>query len=295
MDDSEGCDTTADEYVCVCVSEVLHCVGALGCAVTFLVAPNHAAFVDGTLDVRCPSCVKFTCRATALSLYSALSPFSLRRTTLPLLMAPLTCVVLRVKFTCRATALSLYSALSPFSLRRTTLPLLMAPLTCVVLLVLETRQSLAVLHSCAKGIIDYELLTKPSDIPISRDLSRKNKYFSDTCGLPHNRHDLQRKFTYEWICRDRSNNIPLSGPLKREKALDIAKESGFVDFEASVGWLDEFCSRHNMSYKNICGEGIKINENVVTEWKEKMNELCVKGILTKTVSTVIRLGFSSVL
>ncbi|KAJ8897900.1 hypothetical protein PR048_003257 [Dryococelus australis] len=82
------------------------------------------------------------------------------------------------------------------------------------------------------------------------------------------------KLTYEWFCRARSNNIPLSGLLIREKPLEIAKETGFVDFKVSVGWLEKFRTRYNISYKNICGEGSEINENVVTEWEEKMNDLC---------------------
>ncbi|KAJ8891887.1 hypothetical protein PR048_004443 [Dryococelus australis] len=47
------------------------------------------------------------------------------------------------------------------------------------------------------------------------------------------------KLTYEWFCRARSNNIPLSGPLIREKALEIAKETGFVYFKALWdGWTN---------------------------------------------------------
>ncbi|KAJ8897590.1 hypothetical protein PR048_002939 [Dryococelus australis] len=60
-------------------------------------------------------------------------------------------------------------------------------------------------------------------------------------------------------------NIPLSAPLIRKKTLEMAKETGFEDFKASMGWLDKFRTRHNISYKNICGEG---------KCKEKMNDLC---------------------
>ncbi|KAJ8884163.1 hypothetical protein PR048_016020 [Dryococelus australis] len=54
----------------------------------------------------------------------------------------------------------------------------------------------------------------------------------------------------------------------------MAKETGFVHFKASVRWLDKFRTGYKISYKNICGEGVEINENLVTEWKEKMNDLC---------------------
>lgn len=81
--------------------------------------------------------------------------------------------------------------------------------------------------------------------------------------------------TYEWFCRARANKIPLSGPLIREKALEIAKEVGASDdFKASGGWLDKFRKRHNISYKNICGEAGSVDENVVGEWKGKLREIC---------------------
>lgn len=81
--------------------------------------------------------------------------------------------------------------------------------------------------------------------------------------------------TYEWFCRARAAKIPLSGPLIREKALEVAKSLGARDFKASVGWLDKFKSRHAISWKSISGEGGAIDKEVVTEWAGKLKDLCI--------------------
>lgn len=43
------------------------------------------------------------------------------------------------------------------------------------------------------------------------------------------------KITSEWLCRARANKIPLSGPLIQEKAPEIAKKRGYLNFKASSG------------------------------------------------------------
>lgn len=44
----------------------------------------------------------------------------------------------------------------------------------------------------------------------------------------------------KWVTTARAKNLPLSGVLIREKALDYAAALGHEDFSASVGWLDKF-------------------------------------------------------
>ena len=62
------------------------------------------------------------------------------------------------------------------------------------------------------------------------------------------------KTVYEWFQQKRAQNIPLSGPLIQEKALETANSLGISDFKASNGWLDHFKTRHNIIGKLICGE-----------------------------------------
>ncbi|XP_025409934.1 tigger transposable element-derived protein 6-like [Sipha flava] len=84
---------------------------------------------------------------------------------------------------------------------------------------------------------------------------------------------LVDKVTFEWFCRARSYNLPVSGPLLQEKALEVVNEVGLENFKASNGWLEKFRERHNISFKNICGEGNSVDTSVVEKWLEKLKTL----------------------
>ena len=57
------------------------------------------------------------------------------------------------------------------------------------------------------------------------------------------------KLCYEWFVKARNKNIPISGPLVKSKALEIAERIGYENFHASDGWLQKFRSRHNIKFK----------------------------------------------
>jgi len=52
---------------------------------------------------------------------------------------------------------------------------------------------------------------------------------------------------FEWFSRARSENIPISGEMVREKAKQIADEAGYTDFTASSGWLQKWRKRNNIA------------------------------------------------
>lgn len=51
----------------------------------------------------------------------------------------------------------------------------------------------------------------------------------------------------KWIQR-LQENIPLSGPIVQEKAIEIGKELGLQNFEATSGWLSRFKKRNSISF-----------------------------------------------
>ena len=51
---------------------------------------------------------------------------------------------------------------------------------------------------------------------------------------------------FKWFQQARLKNIPISGPIIQEKALQYARELGYNDFKASSGWLDSWKSRFNV-------------------------------------------------
>lgn len=48
----------------------------------------------------------------------------------------------------------------------------------------------------------------------------------------------------EWFNDMRKNNIPVSGPMLKEKALECATELNFPEFRASNGWCEKFKKRY---------------------------------------------------
>lgn len=76
---------------------------------------------------------------------------------------------------------------------------------------------------------------------------------------------------FQWYLHARVNNLSISGPLLKEKALELASEVGLNGFKASNGWLQKFKERHQISYKN--GGTASINRCVITEWLNEVKEL----------------------
>lgn len=47
----------------------------------------------------------------------------------------------------------------------------------------------------------------------------------------------------KWFGSARKQNLPISGPVLQQKALNFAKNLGEENFKASAGWLDKFKKR----------------------------------------------------
>ena len=80
--------------------------------------------------------------------------------------------------------------------------------------------------------------------------------------------------TFSWFQKARSHNLPISGPLIKEKALEFSKATKNTDFKASNGWLDRFKKRHNITSVVISGESASsVDESVVADWKAKLPQV----------------------
>ena len=78
---------------------------------------------------------------------------------------------------------------------------------------------------------------------------------------------------FRWFKGARENNIPLSGPVLQEKALDFAKYLNLDEFKASNGWLESWRSRYGIRFFKVCGESANVNLNIVSEFKSILPEI----------------------
>ncbi|GBN66953.1 Major centromere autoantigen B [Araneus ventricosus] len=76
------------------------------------------------------------------------------------------------------------------------------------------------------------------------------------------------KALLSWIKYARSQNAPISWNVLKEKSLEFANELGESSFVASNGWLQRFNSRHNLSFKKLCGEAADFDSSSLKEWKD---------------------------
>lgn len=78
----------------------------------------------------------------------------------------------------------------------------------------------------------------------------------------------------KWFRSARAKNIPVSGVLLQEKAREVGERLGLENFKASNGWLEKFRTRHNISFKQICGEEKSVSLNEIADWNGKLKSLC---------------------
>jgi hypothetical protein len=75
---------------------------------------------------------------------------------------------------------------------------------------------------------------------------------------------------WRWFQEVRKHNIFVSGPVIRAKALEYATDLGIEEFKASDGWLEKFKIRHNIKFKQICGESASFEPSVANNWEENI-------------------------
>ncbi|KAL4083749.1 hypothetical protein QTP88_029065 [Uroleucon formosanum] len=78
---------------------------------------------------------------------------------------------------------------------------------------------------------------------------------------------------FTWFNQVRQQNFPVSGILIKEKAKSYTEMFGISGFNASDGWLSNFKKRHNLVFKNICGESASVDEDICNDWQMKLQDL----------------------
>ena len=72
----------------------------------------------------------------------------------------------------------------------------------------------------------------------------------------------------------RSKNIPVSGPMLKEKAIAVATQMGLEqEFKASNGWLEKFKTRYKIKGMTASGQSGEVREETVGSWKERFPQI----------------------
>lgn len=120
---------------------------------------------------------------------------------------------------------------------------------------------------------DYGVV-KSTITKIKQSASKIKEYAVQTDSFPDRRVTLKKceyptmeKHLYDWILRQRSNNVPISESIVVAKAkLYHAKyENG--SFNASHGWFNRFKERHGIRMLKITGEKLSSQPELVTPFK----------------------------
>ncbi len=83
---------------------------------------------------------------------------------------------------------------------------------------------------------------------------------------------------YVWFSQEREKGIPISGPLIKEKALQLNElMNGDKSFSASTGWLHRFKNRHGIRQLAVTGERLSSNEAAATEFLNTFADLIAAG------------------
>lgn len=81
----------------------------------------------------------------------------------------------------------------------------------------------------------------------------------------------------KWFIQCKGDNVPISGPILKQKADVLAKSLGYIHFENSTGWLDMWMKRNNIVLREPHGECVQpanIDQRVAL-WKNYFsNDVC---------------------
>ncbi|XP_057336463.1 tigger transposable element-derived protein 4-like [Microplitis mediator] len=81
------------------------------------------------------------------------------------------------------------------------------------------------------------------------------------------------KCLLEWIKQTLDKNIPIDGPLLKQKSQDFALKLGVENFSASNGWLEGFKKRNDISFKKVAGESKSVDLGVCSQWTKDLPNL----------------------
>lgn len=77
----------------------------------------------------------------------------------------------------------------------------------------------------------------------------------------------------EWFQYTRIELILVHGPVVKTKAIEIAQNHLIEDFVGSNGWLDQFHTCYNITFKAVSGEAGDVTRVECSSWRASVNSV----------------------
>ncbi|XP_054709229.1 tigger transposable element-derived protein 4-like [Uloborus diversus] len=165
---------------------------------------------------------------------------------------------------------------------------------------LTIKEKISLLNDVESGIKKKDVAAKYG-IPansVSTILKNKDSILSKAGEVGNSNAKRVRLCVYDdvdqavlkWIHSVRDQNLPLSGSLIKEKALQFANALGYSELQASVGWLDKFKKRHMLVHKVVSGESVDVSDESCEQWKNEVLKPVLKEYQPKDVFNCDEMG-----
>ena len=86
--------------------------------------------------------------------------------------------------------------------------------------------------------------------------------------LKSDNHELVDEANFNWFLNMRSQNVPLSASMIKEKTVIFGKELNTENFQVSNDWLRCWKERNNKSFKTLSEESKSVTPEMVNAWSE---------------------------
>ncbi|XP_054722532.1 ankyrin repeat domain-containing protein 23-like [Uloborus diversus] len=93
-------------------------------------------------------------------------------------------------------------------------------------------------------------------------------------------------FSGSWM-----RNIPINGPLLREKACHFAAMLEVENFQGSIGWLNRFRDRYGVVAKVICGEASDAPAQSISEWRSGEIAALIENYSPDNADEAVQISF----
>lgn len=78
---------------------------------------------------------------------------------------------------------------------------------------------------------------------------------------------------YRWFLAQRERNMPISGEMIKQKALNLCASLNISEFKASDGWLQRFKERYGVRFLKITGEKLSSQPELIAAFKERLKRV----------------------